>query len=157
MNITEKYYARPVDVNESPWVTLNDSQIKNLPITPVEIIEHPGPLRIITPLHAMILFDTTRGAYDNGNVAGAALNIGLGATLSLIVFNSYLRAENYDTVIPAGDYNLTAPSVRAFTRTFDGVDLPLSIVLVTDAGTALTGGHPLNTMKVKVWFSVVGL
>ncbi len=157
MNILTGHFGGPSDVNESPWVTLNNDQIKNLMVTPVKLLDAPEPHRIITPLAGMFILDASAGAYDSGNVAGAVVNIGLGTTLSQIAFNQYLQATNYDLILPLADISLTMIADRSFTRSFDGERMPLAISMVTDASTPLTGGNFVNTLKVKVWYSVVPL
>jgi hypothetical protein len=47
-------------------VQLTNEDIKALPTTPFEIVPTPGPGKIIIPLHALIILDTTAAAYAFG-------------------------------------------------------------------------------------------
>lgn len=143
-------------------ITLSDSQVKNLPSTPVEIIAAPGANKVIVPIVAIAYFKWN-GNY--GNIASnAALNISHNNGTNLLtalfenasssVSNLLNDDEDYMAIFTQKSEIANGINVGFYMYPSNIVNKNITIGLYNGANGNLTGGSTANTIKVTVYYVV---
>jgi hypothetical protein len=146
-------------------VTLTDAQIKALPTTPVEIVAAPGAGKLIWPLSAVIVCDTSANGYTNtDNVVALFIEWWDGSHLSNQWGVSHPNVLNLLTAFDKVVLHVPpADTPSAFGVELDGIylstsqlaDFPLRLRLPNDPAGNFTGGDPANTLRCTVFYCVV--
>jgi len=153
----------------SATVTLTNAQIKALPTTAIEVVANPGATRFIVPISAVLIANTTAGAYTNINAA-AQLSIEYPLintkAFALVDNNTFGQTSNLldggnilvAMLSPFININVDTEPCAIFVNNDIGiVDNPLNIVMNNSSDGNLTGGDAANTLKVTVYYIVVDL
>ena len=135
-------------------VVLTDAQMKALPTTVRELIPAPGNGKVICPVFALLVCDTTGGAYTN---IDANAKFGFFLDLSEVTNFSSTNSKN---LLNSGDSEtLMIDSVLISTgvqyASFDIINLPLNLLITNGAAGVLTGGNAANTLTVVVNYLII--
>lgn len=131
-------------------IILTDQQIKELPTTSIELVSAPGAGKVIVPLLATAVIDTTAGAYTNvsssGNDILVLLNGGNTQITSGIANNG---------LFPDPAFNVAVMPGKGWYDFVSAVDnLPIYIGCTNSAGD-FEDGHPDNTLKLVIQYFVL--
>jgi len=138
----------------SSTVTLTDAQIKALPTTPVELVAAPGVGKIISVLKTWYKLDTSGGEYTNSD-GNEILEIKSPNTDPEFQFLSFgTNVSNPPNIVCERG---SIWQLQELSEDFVDVEnKPLNISSANTAGN-YTGGNAANTLKVTVYYVIVGL
>lgn len=126
-------------------IQLTNAQIKTLRATPVELIPTPGNSKVVVAFEAIILKETSKGAYTTG---GGNNQLGF----------DYSSGGTFFT-ITGGAHDLTSAGRKLIGSKLLGDETVLrpneSIRLVYVGNAELTGGHADNTLSIRIYYSIV--
>jgi hypothetical protein len=138
-------------------VTLNNNQIKTLPVSGFDLVSEVNSNKVVIPSFAVILTDFRNGIYTNiDNLAGGTFLRYNNSVLTLITApadNMWLFEDDSDVGFTLLQF-YPADAVR-YKADFAGKYLQL-FVLNGSSGN-LTGGHAANTLKLTVYYSEIEL
>lgn len=163
------------DMLKSIKIVLTDDQIKNLAVTPVEILPIPSAGVLIIPISAFLLADVQNGIYGNlEDGASWVLENTEGIPLfTKLTYDSYDGIHGLDNLIADGatknEVILSAGQLEsgwgvgsqvvvsnAFTKqNLDSIGKGVQIRYVTEGGNILNGGNPANTLTIVMLYSEV--
>lgn len=149
-------------------VTLSNSQIKGLALSPVEVVPAPGDGKLLLFLKALLIADSRAGAYT---LSGGDFRIGVeydpsrGSSSMMGGGSVYEDINEANPLISDGNTDRIVATLGAkYTQGGDGSELDAQnvenlgiVVFSPDGGTTITGGHADNTLTVKVFYVVVEL
>lgn len=147
--------------------TLTDEQIKALPTTGggVEVVAAPGVGKMIVPISAYAILDSTAGAYSDTTDASLGLVCNSNFMSSLTKWGSSL-SDNKKSYIPflvpysENGTGTFADNVVTYSKTDAPTQLENQPISVVDSWGGIpdyTGGNAANTLKVTVYYIEVTL
>lgn len=152
------------DVVQKASITLTDAQIKTLPTAPRDIVAAPGAGKIIVPISAMVILNTTAGAYTGVTDASFQLSM-QGTYVSAPVIAQASLLDTGINILP-----MLIPIAENGTGAFDGTvvtrnnaiqgdweNKPLQIFDFYAGIGNYGGGNSANTMKVLVSYIIVDI
>lgn len=145
-------------------VTLNNSEIKALPSSPMGLVAAPGPGKIIRWLNASVVLDNSAGGYD-------APEVGAFWQLVYMVSPFVQEASGFVKIVPAiqiaGIYTASLPALAGYDAdegylfsSLSGIGLDiqnvgLGIADVYNGVSDYTGGNEANTLQVNLLYTIV--
>ena len=139
---------------------LTDTQIKALPTGGLQIVPAPGAGQMLMFVRAVILADTTNGAYTNIDAAATLQFRVSGKTLSFAgedngEISELLAAE--DVYVQVYGHRSTGGTEGSPIAGGEGAfgNQPLMLYLPNGVSGNLTGGNAANTLSIRVWYDTV--
>lgn len=139
----------PYYQNKPNVFTLTDTQIKNLPTTPITLVPAPGPGKFIRYIASTQILDVTAGIYTNLNTSSWNITLQGQNPVAPDFSGAYLEDNTnkwifQDQAIYDSGQPLSPTELE---------NLPL---LLTSQNTGnLTGGNPNNTLKIILKFETI--
>lgn len=145
-------------------VTLSDDQIRHLPSTAVDVVAAPGADRVIVPVSAFLVLDTTAGPYSSDPGASWLFQYeGGGYATSIAPIAGVINTQRVSQYLfPTAPYQSEAVFFGSNSVIGNGligypsssINLKLQIKDDWNGVADYAGGHPANTLKISVVYMI---
>lgn len=146
-------------------VLLNNTQIKALPTTRIEVVAAPGANKILLPLSAVLVLTAGTGygninaddyltlSHDDGNVD--KMSYCRNETALFTQLTSFLSGNRTLFLVPSAAHDASASALCSFSNSTASLVNKNLVLSTSGLEVDWTGGDPANTLRVSVSYMVL--